>query len=279
MSTANIEDYFINLLSVTLPAVTILPAIYGSEIIKTLGRKYMLLESLRSVNSNLDELFNKIVYQLNYKFIAESVLAITSIAFISLFIINLGSDIYEIAADTTYLIYALILLASICSYWSIMPTRINPTAMILEEKLVKFNRRWKLLATLWIIVTAFYVIPVVNLEGYNGFLFNYETQSFILIWIPLSVILLSMILFFYSGLMSKKLTRELVNKKLSEKSISLEINAYVRSIDGKLETIHGFVVHLGKYVKMETEMTFEILKYADIRRISSIKERNDPKCE
>lgn len=57
-----------------------------------------------------------------------------------------------------------------------------------------------------------------------------------------------------------------------------EIDAYVRGIDGKLETMHSFVIFLGKYVKLEAAKTIEILKYADIQRISSPKAVSDLKC-
>ena len=79
--------------------------------------------------------------------------------------------------------------------------------------------------------------------------------------------------------MSRDLIWELINKKLAEKTPSHEIDAYVRGLDGKLEIIHGFVVNLGKYMKLETEKTYEILKYSDIQRISSPKEISDLKCK
>ena len=58
MSTVTLYDYIINLLSVTLPAVTIVPVLYGNKFIRTLGRKYMILDSLRSANPNFDNFYN-----------------------------------------------------------------------------------------------------------------------------------------------------------------------------------------------------------------------------
>ncbi len=68
--------------------------------------------------------------------------------------------------------------------------------------------------------------------------------------------------------MLRSLIWNLINKKLAEKSLQLEIYVYIRGIDGKLESIHGYVINLGRYVELETEKEFEILRYADIQRIS-----------
>ena len=238
----------------------------------------MILDSLRSANPNFDNFYNKIEYPLNPIYIAVAILVMLILSVVSLFIVNLGSDVYEIMVNATFVAFTAISLVSITSYLRIKRYRTQSTAEILEKKVVKFKKRWRRLAASWVIVVASYVIPALNFEGYYGFFFNYETQNFIWIWIPLMLIFISVILFFSAGLMSTNLTWDLINKNLAEKSLLPEIDAYVRGIDGKLETMHGFVINIGKYVKLETAKTIEILKYADIQRISSPKDVSDLKC-
>ncbi len=279
MSTATLGDTIINLLSIVVPAATILPALYGSKFIKTLGRRYMILQSLRSANHDFNDFYIKIEYPLNPVYPVVAILVMLILSVISLLVVNLGAVVYGIMLIVTFVAFTAISIFSIVLYLSIMRYQMRSTAEIPEEKVMKFKKWWRRLAGSWVIVVTSYIIPAMNIEGYYGFFLNYEIQDFIWIAIPLTLIFFSIIFFLFAGLLSRDLTWAFINRKLAKKSLLPEIDAYVRGIDGKLETIHGFVIDLGKYVKLETAKTFEILKYADIQRISSPKEMSDLKCK
>ena len=142
----------------------------------------------------------------------------------------------------------------------------------LYKSVMKFRKALGVLAFIWVIIVISYFIIALNFDSYSLFFLDYEIQIFIWVAVPLLLAFLSIILFLHVGLMSRDLTWELINKKLAEKSPSQEIDAYVRGLDGKLDIINGLIINLGKYVQLETKKTFEILKYADIQRISSPKD-------
>ena len=271
MSTATLGDLFVNLLSIALPAAAALPAVYGSNFIRTLGRKDMFLQILMIANRDFGKFYNDMISSPSPFYIIIPLLIMVSLAVISLFVANLGAYVYVIMVITIFVAFSLISISSIVLYFNIKRYKMSSTANILKNEVEKFKKEWRLLAVLWVIAVTSYIIPALNIEGYSGIFFNYEIQYFILIEIPLILIFLSIILFLSAGSLSRDLIWCLINKKLAEKSLLQEIDAYVRGLDGKLEIIHGFVVNLGKYMKLETEKTVEILKYADIQRISSPK--------
>lgn len=235
----------------------------------------MIVESLRSTNPDFNDLYNKTQYPMNYFYVIISFIAMPIFAIVSLFFKNLGPDAYEIMLDFTFVAFTIISFLSICLYVRIDEyQKKSPPIKKLEEKVLNFKKWWNRLAISWIIIVAFYVIPALNLEYYSGFFFNYATQNFIWIWIPLTLFFYSIIFFLYSGLMSTDLRWRLINRKLDEKSLFLEIDAYVRGLDEKCQPLHGFVVELGKYMKLETENMTEILKYGDIQRIRITREKS-----
>ncbi len=279
MSTANLRDLLVNLLSIALPAASILPAVYGSEFIRTLGRKNMILQSLMIANHDFGKWYNDFVSSPSTFYFIIPPLIMVILAVISLFVVSLA-NVYEIMVIITFLTFTAISIFTFVLYFKIKGYKMSSKAEVLEEKVVKFKKEWRILAVLWIIVVTSYIIPALNVEGYYGFFLSYELQNFIWIEIPLILIFLSIILFFTAGSLLKELIWALINKKLEEKkSLLLEIDAYVRGLDGKLEIIHGCVVNLGRYVKLETEKTVAILKYTDIQRITSPKKVSDLKCK
>ena len=239
----------------------------------------MILQSLRCANRDFDKLYNEIEYTPIVVYTLVAILVMVFLAVISLFVVNLGTYVYEIMVIIIVLAFTVLCIFSFTFYFDIKRYKMSSTAEILEKKVMKFKKEWRILAVIWITVVTCYIIPALNIEVYSEFFFNNEIQTFIWFTIPLLLVCLSIIFFYYLGFQSTELTRNLINKKLAEKSLLPEIDAYVRGLDGKLEIIHGFIVNLGRYVKLETEKTCEILKYADIQRISSPKEISDLKCK
>lgn len=272
MSTATFGDFLVTLLSIALPAIAILPALYGSKFIRTLGRKNMILYSLRRANRDFDKFYNDKVSSPSPFYLIIPLLIMDFLAVISLFVVNLGTYVYENMVIFTVLAFTVISISSFVSYFNIDRYKKSSTAETFEKKVVEFKKRWRQLAVLWVIVGTSYIIPAMNFEGYYGFFLSYTLQNFIWVAIPLLLAFLSIIFFFSAGFQSIDLTWELINKKLAEKSLLPEIDLYVRGLDGKLDIINGFIINLGKYVQLETKKTFEILKYADIQRISSPKD-------
>ena len=281
MSTATLGDLFVNLLSIVPTAVAILNAVYGSEFIRTLGRKGMILQSLMNANRDFVKFYNDMVSSPSPFYIKILIilpLIMVILAVILAFFVNLAEG-YEFMIIIIFLAFILILIVSFVLYFNIKGYKMSSTAEIFEKKLVKFKKERRIIAVLWVIVVSSYFILALNVEGYYGFFLNYEIQNFIWIETPLLFVIITFILYGIVGFLSTNLTWDLINKKLAEKSLLPEIDAYVRGLDGKLESIHGFVVNLGRYVKLETAKTVETLKYADIQRISSPKEINDLKCK
>ena len=284
MSTLTLGDFLVTLLSIVPTAVAILNAVYGSEFIRTLGRKGMILQSLMNANRDFVKFYNDMVsspspfYTIILIILIILPFLMAILAVISTFFVNLA-DGYKFMIIITFLAFILISIVSFVLYFNTKGYKISSTAEIFEKKLVKFKKVCRILAVLWVIVVSSYIIPALNVEGYYGFSLNYEIQNFIWIYIPLLFAFITIFFFINAGFLSTNLTWDLINKKLAEKSLLPEIDAYVRGLDGKLESIHGFVVNLGRYVKLETAKTVETLKYADIQRISSPKEISDLKCK
>lgn len=90
MSTVNLGSYISNLLSIAMPVIA-LPAIYGSKLIKTWGRKYTLLESLRIANPEFDGFYHEIEVPLNNLGILAAfiIFALLALSVISLIVVNL----------------------------------------------------------------------------------------------------------------------------------------------------------------------------------------------
>ena len=279
MSTAALGEYFVRLLSITLAGVAIFPVLYGSIFIKTFRRKYMILYSLNA-NRDFKNFYNKIEYPQNSVYFAVvSIFVISILLYALLFVTTPEAEVYEIMVNTNVLLFTVLSILSSVLYFKIKKYEKSSTTETLEKKVVKFKKVWQRVVFIWVIGVTSYVIPALNIEGYYGFFLNYGIQNFIWIYIPLLFAFITIFFFINAGFLSTNLTWDLINKKLAEKSLLPEIDAYVRGLDGKLESIHGFVVNLGRYVKLETAKTVETLKYADIQRISSPKEINDQKCE
>ena len=273
MSTATLGDLFVNLLSIALPAAAMLSIVYGSEFIRTLGRKNMFLQSLMSANPDFGKFYNDIVSSPSPVYFIIPLLVMVILAIISLFVVNLGVYVYEIMVISTFLAFTAISISSIVLYFKIKRYKIKryKTSTTAEKEVEKFKKEWRLLAALWVIVVTFYIIPALNFDNSSLFYFNYELQNFIWFEIPLVLVFPSIIFFLFAGTLSRDLIWELINKKLAEKSLHLEIYVFINGIDGKIESIHGFVINLGRYVELKTEKTFETLRYADIHRIEFIK--------
>ena len=260
--------FLVDLLSIAVPAVAILSAFSQNEFIRNLGRKNIFLQSLMRNNPDFGKFYNKFISSLSPWYFILLLSTMVILAFISLFFVNIRVYEYVDMVVIIFLAFTVISIFSFVLYFKIKRYKTSTTA---EKEVEKFKKEWRLLAALWVIVVTFYIIPALNFDNSSLFYFNYELQNFIWFEIPLVLVFLSIILFLFGRSLSRDLIWGLINKKLAEKSLQLEIYVFINGIDGKIESIHGFVINLGRYVKLETEKTFETLRYADIHRIEFIK--------
>ena len=232
----------------------------------------MLLQTLMFANYHFGKFYIYIISSLRpfYLIFIPLIMVIGSI--ISLFAPNIGSKVYVAMIIATFVAFSVISISSIFFYFRIEKYKMSSSADKLNKQVLKFRKAWVLLAFIWVLILISYFIIALNFDSYSLFFLDYVIQNFIWVAVPLLLVFLSIILFLLAGLMSRDLIWELINKQLAEKSLLPEIDAYVGGLDGKLDIINGFIINLGKYVQLETKKTFEILKYADIQRISSPKD-------
>ena len=151
MSTATLENYILNLLSIVLPMLTVLPALHGSEFIKKRNKRYMILDSLRSYSINFSKLYDKIEFSMSPLYFAAIIVTMLIFSLISLYATNVGSGVYMDMVNASFVAYTIISLLSIISYCLIKrnwKSRTDVTVEMQEKKVMQFKK--------WLQSTSFF---------------------------------------------------------------------------------------------------------------------------
>ena len=213
MSIATLGDLLVRFITIVLSGAALLPAFYESKIINSLGRKKMFLQMLKFASPDFDKFYNGIISSPRpfYFIFIPLIMVIGSI--ISLFVPNIGANVYVYMIIFTFVAFTVISIYSIIFYFRIEKYKMSSSADKLKEQVSQFRKAWGLLAFIWVLILISYFIIALNFDTYSLFFLDYVIQNFIWVAVPLLLVFLSIILFLLAGFQSIDLTWKLINKQ------------------------------------------------------------------